>query len=69
VKPDALGPYVNDQMRVVGELKGEVVMKASMLGPSSMRYTLGQPRADRQPGQRQLIREAVRRTQPPTFRY
>jgi ABC-type xylose transport system substrate-binding protein len=27
-KPDALAPYVDDEMRVVGELKGEGVIKA-----------------------------------------
>lgn len=27
-KPDALGPHIDDEMRVIGELKAEGVMKA-----------------------------------------
>jgi len=28
-RPDALGPYLDDEMRVLGELKGEGVIKSA----------------------------------------
>jgi hypothetical protein len=28
-RPDALGPYIEDEMRVLGELKGEGVIKSA----------------------------------------
>jgi hypothetical protein len=38
-KPDALAPYVDDEMRVVGELKGEGVIKLFIGAPPDLGCT------------------------------